>query len=373
MRRFVLGGVICLGVVAQGARAQDGLLDGVGIEADARSGMIAMPSHFLAPQRAVEPLLTSTQGGVLANWRFGPVETMGSVSMAEASAYGIHRTLPLGLLHVGVRRGAFTFMMGFEQRVGLASRSRTVIHPDSTTQKLPSIDTIPAALGSSAGGGATASTFSFQSFAMPGVLIRTANLVGGIGWDRGRAHLSAMTGLQTADFATGSLWVGGTASVDLMDGVGLTLSAQQASPSSVIQTPSFSLGLRVLRWLFNSGGHQGTPAKADQGKSVGRVVRVDVTDSLMHLSVWLPAARRVVVAGDLTDWAPVVMTNTGGWWGVSLVKASGVSRIHLRCDDGAWEPVPGLPTTPDEYGGTMSLLAVPASGATTATITAATR
>jgi hypothetical protein len=97
--------------------------------------------------------------------------------------------------------------------------------------------------------------------------------------------------------------------------------------------------------------------------SPSAVVTVTAGSQTVSLQVYLPVAHHVAIAGDATDWQPVEMTQQrGGWWVVVLAMPRTVSRLHMRRDDGAWCAIPGLPATPDEYGGTISLLVLPKDG-----------
>lgn len=74
-----------------------------------------------------------------------------------------------------------------------------------------------------------------------------------------------------------------------------------------------------------------------------------------------PAAQRVEIMGDFTDWTPVQMTRapSAGTWATSLPIASGVHQINVRIDGGAWIVPAGLTTIRDEFGGSVGILLVP--------------
>lgn len=359
--RVGFGGMVLLGVSATAGRAQGLFPTAIGVEFDARSGLVAKPNSGMSSVLASPSpgsFLNMMQGGVLARWQRGAIEGTVAMSLADASAEGTHETYPLGALHFGVHRGAFTFLLGVEQNVGVASRLRTIPRRDSVQGP----DTGGAASANyDNGSGGTIPTVLLTSLgSMPGALVRTTDAIGGVAWDRGRAHLSVETGLQTVNLAAGSVWVGAMANLELLDGVALTVNTRQESRSSAIQMPSVSVGLRMLRWPFAQASHPVTSAHGKKGEAM-RAARVEVGDSVIRLYVLLPTAQRVTVAGDLTNWAPRGMTREeGGWWCASFHQGEGISRIHLRSDAGDWGPVPGLPTTVDEYGGTMSLLVVKA-------------
>jgi hypothetical protein len=45
-------------------------------------------------------------------------------------------------------------------------------------------------------------------------------------------------------------------------------------------------------------------------------------------------------------------------WEIVIGMTPGVHRIAMRVDGGPWKPVPGLPTTRDEFGGEVALVVV---------------
>jgi len=359
--------VLSAAFVATRLQAQETSPDGLGLQIAARSGFLTTPSDVAVSKSTTQPLLNMTQAGLLANWHIGFIETTASLSLASASAFGTQGTLPIGLLHVAVRHGPFTLMLGLEQSVGVAAniraRAKQNTTPTDTTkgfaQGVPGRDSV---------GSGTSPTSVTQFGLTSGLattsaaLVRTADAVGGIGWEHGRTRLALIAGLQTADLTSSGAWISATADIAVGDGAAMTLSLRQESQNATVQTPAVSLGLRLVHWptIFTRRSKP-VPASATGGSQLHGVaalpIRVDVADSMVHLHVLLQGVHQVVIAGDLTDWQPAAMTDEQkGWWGIQLPRTDGVSRLHLRSDGGDWTPVPGLPTTPDEYGGTVSLL-----------------
>ena len=77
------------------------------------------------------------------------------------------------------------------------------------------------------------------------------------------------------------------------------------------------------------------------------------------ISIRAPGARSVEIAGDFTEWNPVVLSRArGDRWEVTVPLAPGVYRLNLRVDDGAWTPPPGVSRTVDAYEGTVGVLVV---------------
>ena len=77
------------------------------------------------------------------------------------------------------------------------------------------------------------------------------------------------------------------------------------------------------------------------------------------LLVRAPAARRVEVMGDFTNWEPVSLTLTGDVFGGSFVLTPGSHRLVLRMDGGPWRPAANTPAVDDDFGGRVGLLVVP--------------
>lgn len=77
------------------------------------------------------------------------------------------------------------------------------------------------------------------------------------------------------------------------------------------------------------------------------------------LRVRAPAAQRVEVMGDFTDWEPVTLTLTGDVFSGSFVLRPGTHRLVLRMDGGDWRPAANTPAVDDDFGGRVGLLVVP--------------
>jgi len=149
-------------------------------------------------------------------------------------------------------------------------------------------------------------------------LVRTADAVGGVGWDHGRTRLALVAGLETADMTANGAWISATADVTVGDGTAMTVALRQESRNAAVQTPVFSLGLRMVHWpvMFTHGTKPIVASGARQHEAIVlQPVRVDVADNVVYVHVLLPTAHQVVLAGDLTDWRPVVMMDEQGGGG----------------------------------------------------------
>ncbi|MGV3708302.1 MAG: glycogen-binding domain-containing protein [Gemmatimonas sp.] len=77
------------------------------------------------------------------------------------------------------------------------------------------------------------------------------------------------------------------------------------------------------------------------------------------LTLTVPNARTVEIAGDFTAWEPVELKQISSTrWEISLPVAAGSHRCNVRIDGADWLPPPGLPTEKDEFNGHVGLFVV---------------
>lgn len=91
-----------------------------------------------------------------------------------------------------------------------------------------------------------------------------------------------------------------------------------------------------------SPAHQ-PPFSVEQSGATDAATRV--------IRVTAPAAQRVELIADFTDWQPVAMTRTtSGVWELAIPVAPGTYRVSIRVDGGVWQAPPGVPPQHDEFG-----------------------
>jgi hypothetical protein len=106
--------------------------------------------------------------------------------------------------------------------------------------------------------------------------------------------------------------------------------------------------------LVNRSGASGDPPAP-----VALAVRPE-RDGRVRLIVQGPAADRVEIAGDFTQWQPVpLLPAAGGAWEALLVIPRGVHRINVRVSGGAWFAPSGTTRVQDDYGGEVGVFLVP--------------
>ena len=77
------------------------------------------------------------------------------------------------------------------------------------------------------------------------------------------------------------------------------------------------------------------------------------------LTVRAARAERVEIAGDFTDWQPLVLRRADGRaWELPVLLAPGVYRLNVRIDGGAWQVPRGATPQRDEFGGFVGLVVV---------------
>ena len=68
----------------------------------------------------------------------------------------------------------------------------------------------------------------------------------------------------------------------------------------------------------------------------------------------------VELAGDFTDWEPRPLRRTAdGMWEAVLLIPSGLHRLNVRIDGGAWIVPAGMTRAADDYGDEVGIMAVP--------------
>jgi hypothetical protein len=96
------------------------------------------------------------------------------------------------------------------------------------------------------------------------------------------------------------------------------------------------------------------------GGSSTRELTVRTSAGKTTLSVLVPGASSVDIAGDFSNWDPIPLTRrTDGRWSTTLALKPGIYEMNLRFDGGRWLTPPGIPSKNDEFGQSVGLLVVP--------------
>ena len=337
----------------------------LGIEVGAQGGVLT-PTHALttgitapsgtplAIQTATPALLQTAHTAILSSWDAPHLHVDAALSLAFASTRGTTTTRPLGLFRLSTRRGPLTLSLGFQQTTGITTYQRTT---GGDTALYNPGDTL-SSRGSDTALTHTPQTPTPRTTAVIAELVGATDVVGGLGWNTAYSSIQFLSGLRTND-SHASPWTGIDAALYLGASNALTFSARRQSRSAAISTPAFTLGFRSTYWHWGKSTPVAdtTPSHTSHTRAAQPFVFVTTTGDTTALDVYLPTAHRASVMGDATDWTPCDMIrSTNGWWHIPLHVSTSVSRIQLKTDDTDWRPIPGLPATRDEYGGTVSLL-----------------
>jgi hypothetical protein len=189
-------------------------------------------------------------------------------------------------------------------------------------------------------------------------------------WQQTRLDLGLSAGLRSGDRlpvlgGTAKSWGSVSLLAWLTRQVGLTASAgtypvdfTQGFPGGRYAT----LGMRV-RWpppriSAQAPSFSGDNGSAAAANSLLAFAATPATGGHV-LRVRAPAARKVEIAGDFTDWQPLALAPAeDGWWTLTLSISAGVHQLNVRIDGAAWLVPPGLTVVRDEFGGSVGLLIV---------------
>jgi hypothetical protein len=312
----------------------------VRLDAGALGGVLPQARVTKGPIVQASPFLTAAQTSLRGSWTLGPLRADGGLSLVAASAAGVHSSHTLGMFHLTTRRGPIRLSFGVEQSVGVRNVQRGAG------------DTLPYTIPDT---GQLSSHDLFNRLAGNTALVRTSHLVGGVSWNTAISILQLVAGVQ-ADAIHDGAWIGINSSIALDASNALTIAARHQARDAAVRLPALAIGFRTTYWRW----HDAPTAPAVVQDSGTATMAVVVDGDSARLRIHLPTAHHVALTGDATGWQVLEMTrDRAGWWHATLGLPDAVSRIRLRIDRKTWGPVPGLPTTRDEYGGWASLLIAP--------------
>lgn len=77
------------------------------------------------------------------------------------------------------------------------------------------------------------------------------------------------------------------------------------------------------------------------------------------ISISVPNARTVELAGDFTTWTSVSLRQIStSRWEVRIRAAPGTHQCNIRVDGAEWVPPPGLPSIRDEFNGRVGFFVI---------------
>lgn len=190
---------------------------------------------------------------------------------------------------------------------------------------------------------------------------------------RGPFTVDASTGLRTASRGGGH-GVYGDASVTLTLGERLALFVAGGryptdAISGIVAGRYASVGVRLrtiatrrpTMRLPHPLSVDRSPANGDgSGSGAARLDVLATPGGPVRLVVHVSGAATVELAGDFTDWQPVVLRPTAdGTWETTLVIPSGMHRVNVRIDGAGWLVPAGTTRSADDYGGEVGMVSVP--------------
>jgi hypothetical protein len=121
---------------------------------------------------------------------------------------------------------------------------------------------------------------------------------------------------------------------------------------------SVTLGIRLNEPSPALARARATPPTVHVGELAAAAGETDARPC-RSLRVRAPAASRVEVMGDFTDWEPAELAPAGDVFSGAFALSTGSHRLVVRIDGGPWIPAANTPAVDDDFGGRVGLLVVP--------------
>lgn len=173
-----------------------------------------------------------------------------------------------------------------------------------------------------------------------------------------RIELESVGGITFSPLTRPRTWAHVTLAVRLVQGLALFGAAGNRDAALYAIQPSdhrgATLGVRLSGWR-RPGVVRSLGERAQV--TLWRIRKLEGQRYVFEVRA--PGARLVEVMGSMTGWEPVRLERVAGErWQTSLTLQPGVHQVNLRTDGGGWMPPPGIPSTPDGFGGTVGVLVV---------------
>lgn len=157
--------------------------------------------------------------------------------------------------------------------------------------------------------------------------------------------------------AESTIW-GLSASRDVSPTLALVAAAGRAGSDPVTSVPGaryYALGLRLkvaapptAALPTRTAPDESAPFRIGPAVAAGREIVIQA-----------PGARAVELAGDFTDWKPVLLHPWGeDSWRTLLPVRPGLHRLAIRVDGGEWQAPPGTRAVQSEFGGEVAEVVV---------------
>jgi hypothetical protein len=179
-----------------------------------------------------------------------------------------------------------------------------------------------------------------------------------VGWAMGSMYFDTRFGMQPKVARNPqAMWGSASATVALNSRLAVVAEAgsQPVNPALNMPAKKFaSLGVRVAPSALLHAApspHIRPMASAFMLQSIGNQDYV--------VSIRVPSARVVELSGDFNGWKPIALHETRpDVWETTLTLHAGTYHMNLRVNGDAWTAPPGLPSTTDDFNGTVGLVVV---------------
>lgn len=272
---------------------------------------------------------------------------------------------PIGELGLRFRRRAVRLALGLSRDVvyGTVSRSR---QPTSVPQpQRPESLTICNSLVCETPFGVNADTGQTTAPHSGYTMHPVTDVVASAEWSTGPVAFGMESGWRLAGPRRGRPWLSATLAAPLVATLAVVAGLDQQRDQVFSRDGTrWTLGFqwRSSPWRRRPKA-QSRPAHADsaaQARSASESgFSVQRQSEGVRLRLLAPAAEKVEVRSDLTQWTPASLLRAAdGAWHIDLTAAAGVHRVAIRIDNGPWLPPPGLAVGSDGYGSVVGLLVI---------------
>ncbi len=188
--------------------------------------------------------------------------------------------------------------------------------------------------------------------------VRFADLSVGVDYRAVAFGFGATVGTRTGDLA-GDPWVQGQGDLRITPWASL----EAAAGTYPRDITGFTGGVFVSLGMRLGAGPRSLASRALSGfrraGSDGRSRVETVAPGTARVTFVMAGATAVAIAGEWNAWTPVGLTPLGhDTWQATLPLREGVYRFSLIVDGDRWVVPPGVPTVPDDLGGSAGLLIV---------------
>ncbi len=179
-----------------------------------------------------------------------------------------------------------------------------------------------------------------------------------VGWSVSGVYFDTRFGMQPKiDKYAQSTWGSASATVALNSRLALVATAgnQPVNPALNLPAKKFaSLGVRVAPSALL---HPAPSPYVRPTASSFALQSIGNQDYVVTLHV--PSARVVELSGDFNGWKPVALHETRpDVWETTVMLRAGTYHMNVRVNGDAWTAPPGLPSTTDDFNGTVGLVVV---------------